>query len=267
MVTLSTIPPLTQNPTRVSARPPNNTKQQGTEPTPLAHAGGVFVSSNQKEFVMAKILDEMAAEKTAHETELRALSRPAIRAGATTPWGVAQISWQYADGVVLHSTAGHGGFHLDENANAVVHPRYRNDTGFYEEDCEWARVAHAFPQLFTAYERRLADRTLRDYYPDAYERVVGASLLEGQSRARDAQEFEKRHRNDWVVIAALNSNHKPGFVECIATPGGKRGGTDERRFLVLSSDYVIGQHGFVIDPLKHEPYDGPSSFVTWAARR
>lgn len=216
---------------------------------------------------MAEIHDDIAAEQAAHETELRTLDKPTIRTGASTPWGMAQLSRQFADGIVLHSTASHGGFHLDENANATVHALYRNDTEFYEEDCEWAKVAHAFPQLFTAYERRLADRTLRDTYPDAYERVMNVTLKDGQSHIRDRQEFEKRHRNDWVVIAALNSDHKPGFVECIATLGGIRGETGERRFLVPGYDYVIGRHGFVIDPVKYEPYDGPSSFVTWAARQ
>ncbi|WP_245455634.1 DUF7007 domain-containing protein [Neorhizobium lilium] len=92
---------------------------------------------------MAEIHDDMAAEKAAHETELRTLDRPTIRAGASTPWGMAQISRQFANGIVLHSTASHGGFHLVENANAIVHALYRNDDGFYEEDCEWAKVAHA----------------------------------------------------------------------------------------------------------------------------
>jgi hypothetical protein len=46
-----------------------------------------------------------------------------------------------------------------------------------------------------------------------------------------------------------------------------RGEIGERRFLFPSSDYVIGRHGFVIDPVKHQPYDGPSSFVTWSARQ
>jgi hypothetical protein len=216
---------------------------------------------------MAVIHDDMATEKAVHEAELRALDRPTIKAGASTPWGMAQLSRQFADGIVLHSTASHGGFHLAENANATIHALYRNDTEFYEEDCEWAKVAHAFPHLFTTYERRLADRTLRDYFPDAYERVMGVILNCGQSHMRDRQEFESVHRNDWVVIAALNSDHQPGFVECIATLGGIRGETGERRFLVPGSDYVIGRHGFVIDPVKYEPYDGPSSFVTWAARR
>ncbi|NKL59491.1 DUF7007 domain-containing protein [Rhizobium leguminosarum] len=216
---------------------------------------------------MAEIHDDVAAEKADHETELRTLDRPTIQAGASTPWGMAQISRRYADGIVLHSTASHGGFHLDENANATVHALYRNDTEFYEEDCEWAKVAYAFPHLFTTYERRLADRTLRDYLPDAYERVTGAILDGSQSHMRDRQEFESRHRDDWVVIAALNSDHQPGLVECIATLGGIRGEVGEQRFMVPRSDYVIGRHGFVIDPVKHEPYDGPSSFVSWAARR
>lgn len=216
---------------------------------------------------MAEIHDDMATEKAAHEAELRRLDRPTIRAGASTPWGRAQVSRQFADGIVLHSTASHGGFHLDENANATVHSLYRNEKGFYEEDCEWAKVAHAFPDLFTTYERRLADRTLRDYFPDAYERIMGAILNGSQSHMRDRQEFESRHRNDWVVISALNSDQHPGFVECIATLGGIQGEAGERRFLVPRSDYVIGRHGFVIDPAKHQPYDGPSSFVTWAARQ
>ncbi|MBA1344936.1 DUF7007 domain-containing protein [Rhizobium sp. WYCCWR 11146] len=220
---------------------------------------------------MAEIHDDMAedmaAEKAAHETELQVLDRPTIRAEASTPWGMAQVSRRYAEGIVLHSTASHGGFHLAEKANSAVHALYRSDDGFYEEDCEWAKVAHAFPQLFTAYERRLADRTLRDYFPDAYERVTGAILNGSQSHMRDRREFESVHRNDWVVIAALNSDHQPGFVECIATLGGIRGEVGERRFLVPRSDYSTGRHGFVIDPLKHQPYDGPSSFVTWAARR
>ncbi len=216
---------------------------------------------------MAKIHDDMAAEQAAHETELQALDRPTIEAGASTPWGMAQVSRQFSGSIILHSTASHGGFQLDEIANAVVHPLYRNDKGFYEEDCEWAKVAHAFPQLFTTYERRLADRTLRDYYPDAYERVMRVILNGDQSHMRDRQQFERRHRNDWVVISALNSDHHPGLVECIATLGGIRGETGERRFLVPRSDYVIGRHGFVIDIVKHQRYDGPSSFVTWAARR
>src|SRR3546814_9970543 len=45
--------------------------------------------------------------------------------------------------------------------------------GWYEEDCEWAKVASGFPDLFTDDERCHADRTLRDYYPECWEAVHG----------------------------------------------------------------------------------------------
>jgi hypothetical protein len=73
-----------------------------------------------------EIHDDEAAEKAAHEAELRTLDRPTIRAGASTPWGMAQVSRRYADGIVLHSTASHGGFHLDESAKPAVHGFFRN---------------------------------------------------------------------------------------------------------------------------------------------
>lgn len=178
----------------------------------------------------------------------------------------AQTSRRFAEGVILHSTSSQGGFHLDDAANAAVPAPYRNSNGVYEEDCEWAKVAHAFPALFTAYERQCADRTLRDYQPDAYEKVNDLALAEGQSHAKDRRAFEQRHGQDWVVIAALNSDHEPGFVECIAAIGGRRGGDDERRYLVKRAEYTTGKHGFVIDPSRHALYEGPSSFVSWAAR-
>jgi hypothetical protein len=59
-------------------------------------------------------------------------------------------------------------------------------------------------------------------------------------------------RGRFAIAAGLRSR---SAQECIATLGGMRGEIGERRFLVASSDYVIGRHGFVIDPVKHEPYD------------
>nr|WP_246728053.1 hypothetical protein [Rhizobium leguminosarum] len=52
--------------------------------------------------------------------------------------------------------------------------------------------------------------------PDTYEGFMGVILYGRQSHRRHRQEFENRHCSDWVVIAALNSDHQPGFVECIA---------------------------------------------------
>ena len=65
--------------------------------------------------------------------------------------------------------------------------------GWYEEDCAWAAVAQAFPELFTEYEWRCADRTIRDWYPDAWEAIHGRPLRPGESHEKDRRNFERDH--------------------------------------------------------------------------
>lgn len=199
-------------------------------------------------------------EIAVHRCELRALQRIEIAPVAHTPWGGAQISRQYAEGIFFHATAGHGGFHLDAAANARVHDAYRNSSGWYEEDCEWSKVAAAFPDLFTAYERKCADRTLRDCAPDSYEKVTGITLRPGESRVKDQRQFRIDHADDWIVISAITARREPGVVECIATRGGDRSARNQCRFLVPSGEYDPGRFGFVIDETRHPIFDGPSHF-------
>lgn len=206
-------------------------------------------------------------EQGEHNQEKRRLRRREIGGSANTPWGVSHGATVYAEGVMAHSTAGHGGFKLSAERNRKVHPMLRSAGGWYEEDAEWAIVAITFPHLFTAFERRGAERTVKDSWPDAWEKISGAILEPGESREKDRRAFETEHADDWVVVSAIMSAHEKGFVECIATPGGKRGvGTEERRFIVPASEYDIGRFGFVIDPGRHAVYGGPSSFVGWQGR-
>jgi len=193
-----------------------------------------------------------------HRRQLRTLARTEQSIFVSTR-GAPQHSWVYAEGVVFHSTASHGGFHLDGERNARVHPALRNRDGWYEEDCECATVAATFLDLFTDYERASADETLRHWRPDAWERIHGVVLRPGESRIKDERQFRRDHADDWVVIAALASRQRPGFVECIATLGGVRVG-EERRFLVPATQFAVGRFGFVIDPTRHAAYDGPADF-------
>lgn len=206
-------------------------------------------------------------EQAEHQREERALGRRDARVSASTPWGASQAATIYADGVVFHSTAGHGGFHLSAGRNRNVHPMLRCAGGWYEEDAEWAIVAITFPHLFTAFERRCAERTIKDSWPDAWEAIFSTILRPGESREKDRRAFEREHTNDWIAVSAITSDHEKGFVEAIATPGGKRGeGTEERRFLIPSDEYRVGRFGFVIDENRHPVYGGPSSFVGWQGR-
>jgi hypothetical protein len=157
--------------------------------------------------------------------------------------------------------AGHGGFHLDAAHNAKVHPALREPDGWYEEDCAWAAVAQAFPELFTEYEWRCADRTIRDWYPDAWEAIHGRPLRPGESHKKDRRDSERDHAIRWVVISAIRSDHHPGMTECVDTLGGDRRAAEQRRYLVPSDEYDAGRFGFVINEARHRLYDGPSDFV------
>ena len=209
----------------------------------------------------------LVQEQTEHQGEKAALGRQEFRAHASTPWGPSQGALRYGEGVVFHSTSGHGGFHLTPDRNAQVHPLLRAAGGWYEEDAAWAAVATAWPDLFTGIERRQAGETLRHSWPDAWEAIHGRALRPGESRTRDSEAFARDHVGDWVVISAIFSDQHRGFTEVIATRGGRRDPqSEERRFLVPSGDYKVRAFGFVIDEARHAVYDGPSSFIGWRGR-
>jgi len=206
-------------------------------------------------------------EQAQHLEERRRLGRRDIPGGAYTPWGPSQGGTVYAEGVTSHSTAGHGGFMLSADRNRKVHPMLRAAGAWYEEDECWAIVALTFPNLFTALERRYSEQTIKDSWPDVWETIYATTLAPGESRTKDRRAFEGKHATDWIVVSAIPSEQKNGFVECVAPPGGKRDpGTEERRFLVPADEYDLGRFGFVIDPNRHAVYAGPSSFVGWRGR-
>jgi hypothetical protein len=189
-----------------------------------------------------------------HRRQSAALKRGNIALKVETPWGWPDHSVRYAEGIASYSTPSHGGFHVDAERLATMPAALRNGDGWYEEDGEWAKVATAFPDLFTDYEREHAERTLRDWMPDAWEAVYGRKLDPSESFVRDRQHFEAEHANDWVVISASRSDDHPGQVECAATRGGQRGHVQVRKFLVPRDEYSIGRHGFVIDESRHPSF-------------
>lgn len=203
-------------------------------------------------------------ENAEHQRERKMLGRVEQHSRAHTPWGASQGATVYAEGITAHSTAGHGGFKLSAERNRKIHPMLRATGGWYEEDAAWAIVAITFPQLFTSFERRCAERTIKDSWPDAWETISGTILQPGESHEKDRRAFVKAHAQNCIVVSAIISKHVGGFVETVATPGGKRGpGTEERRFLVSVDEYDVGRFGFVIDEARHQVYGGPSDFIGW----
>lgn len=208
-------------------------------------------------------------ETARHKTELAALRREQVRMSCSTPWGASQHATIYADGIVSHTTSGHGGFHLSPARNVKVPTALRNTSGWYEEDAEWAIVALTFPDVFTTYERACADETIRNTWPFEWERIHGRRLEPGESWTTDKTAFEQEHGFDWVVASAITSSHHVGMIEVVARRGSASTAQDEeRRFLVPDTEYETrGRFGFVIDEQRHAVYDGPSDFLALQRRR
>ena len=103
-----------------------------------------------------------------------------------TPWGNADGAEHIARGIMFYSTPSHGGYHLSPARNLQVPDALRLPGGWYEEDCDWARVVLAFPQYFPdAVKQAEARQCLRAWVPSAYERFYGVTLQPGESYAKD----------------------------------------------------------------------------------
>lgn len=113
-----------------------------------------------------------------------------------TPWGPAQNTTKIADGIFFVSTASHGGFwlsreRLNQMPDALKVNKFTNGAAWFEEDCEYARVVIAFPDLFPAVPEEDAKRNLKEYGWRAYEQHFEEELQPGDSWAKDEEIFNK----------------------------------------------------------------------------
>lgn len=65
-----------------------------------------------------------------------------------TPWGKSQTKKVIAPGITFYSTASHGGYKVNKAQRDKMPAHLINSDGWYEEDCEWCKVALAFPEYF-----------------------------------------------------------------------------------------------------------------------
>lgn len=78
----------------------------------------------------------------------------------SSPWGAVQEQTMMAPGIYSVSTPSHGGIFVEPelwNTMKVKSTPYSQD-GWFEEDCDWALVALAFPYAFSAEDVALAKR-------------------------------------------------------------------------------------------------------------
>lgn len=167
-----------------------------------------------------------------------------------TPWGKADNKEFITRGINFYSTASHGGYKVSDKLNLKIHEAFRNTNGWYEEDCEWAKVVVSFSLYFDKDLLVSAHKTLRNYFPDDYEVVYNVKVHPEDSVKRRQQMFDEATKDKYVVTAAWGSWEKgvpEGKVKVLAKKGASR-----KYFLVDAEDYKKRDNRFVIDESKHE---------------
>lgn len=116
----------------------------------------------------------------------------------SSPWGSVQRCSRVTDGIVRVHTAGHGGFKLSAEFQHKM-PPFMPATfpgGWYEEDCDWAKIAAVFPHFFTPATVAEAVRVLKIYENDNPEAM--AYVAAGDA-GRIANEYNTAHADHWRV--------------------------------------------------------------------
>jgi hypothetical protein len=171
----------------------------------------------------------------------------------STPWGTSDYSKSYTRGIVFYGTPGHGGFRVSRTMNERIPDCLRQATargdGWYEEDCEWAKIAIAFPQFFTKPgELDQAKLTLARYFPDAYEAFYGVELKPGESYEKDRRRFEKENF-DRFVIRSCSGSWAKGVPEGMIGSYARRQSDGMEVSVLVSEDY----HRSGKDRIAHPP--------------
>lgn len=180
-----------------------------------------------------------------------------------SPWGKVQIEHRLREGMTSVTTGGHGGIKLSKELNSKIPSMFRRKGGWYEEDEEWAIVAFFFPESFVGKEE-MALAILKNHWPDEYMAWSGKSVQVEESWELRRRHFRAVNGSNFVVRTAFGDWHPkvpPGLVGVIAV----KSETDEKgHFLVPVDDYGDADKpfGFVIDPEKHQAWDGPKQQET-----
>jgi len=125
--------------------------------------------------------------------------------GIWTPWGLSDSNTALAPGIGSYSTPSHGGIHLDAEHNKKMPDSIRAEDGWYEEDCEWAKVALIFPEAFKPEHVEMAINTLKNWLPHEYEAVTGIKVNPGESHALREEIWKEQHKNHLQTVSASGS--------------------------------------------------------------
>lgn len=171
-----------------------------------------------------------------------------------TPWGRTETFKRFCDDIVFYSTCSHGGFRISSKFKKMIDSGWNRTKVWFEEDCEFAIVVYTFKQYFSDADYISAIDKLKNWYPYEYMNVTGEILTSSDSFIISRDEFNDRHKNDYIVVSAVFNKDDRNKVDVYAVIGGFNGDRNTtKRFIVDSDEYCKrNNHGFVIDLNRHE---------------
>ena len=175
-----------------------------------------------------------------------------------SPWGKVQIEHKIREGMTSVTTGSHGGIKLSRELNSQIPLVFRCKGGWYEEDKEWAIVAYFFPAAFPGKEPA-ALSILKNHYPDEYSIWSGQPVTLEESWNLRMRHFRTVNASNFVVRTAWGDWHTQVPTGMVGVYARKIDTKEEGYFLVPVDEYGDADKpfGFVIDPEKHKPWDGP----------
>src|SRR5690606_26110587 len=116
----------------------------------------------------------------------------------------------------------------------------------YEEDCEWAKVVHTFPQYFTNEQYQQAISSLKNWFPDSYTEVTGEEVKPEESQKVLERKFYEDNLGKWICVSATRYNENQTECTCHkVVRTGKKSRYDNldmieaRKYLVDTEEYRI----------------------------
>jgi hypothetical protein len=206
------------------------------------------------------------------QSALYSLSLP-IAFQMCTPWGTAQVVDKLSPDatVVRVSTAEHGGIGIQhEMVSIPQHLRfgaiYDQTWAWFEEDEAAALAVLVVPHFFSNEYQECAKETMRNSYPDAYEKHFGEKLEVHQSRELQARELAARTHNLYTPSTAWGDwawDVPRGFVYVL---GYRRSDESTAGFLVPKDRYRPPHNLIILDefprwtPDKSQPQSKPKGW-------
>lgn len=172
-----------------------------------------------------------------------------------SPWGKVETVHKLFEGAWVVTTASHGGIKLDPKRNREMPEAFRKKGGWYEEDCESSFIVLAYRRHFNDAQYEIAEKTIKNYFPDQYETWSGKWIPLDESKVKRDRHFDLVNNDKWVGIAAVGDWHPDvpkGMVGVTATIGGDMSHDNNKSFLVPVEEYQARTGRFVVDPAKHQ---------------